>query len=142
MPENNYPKLHNAAWPGIVGKGSGDGEPIIPLDKLLELTANARTEDGQKFDGIDLFITAPHFDIDSDKDAVKRMADHIAGYGLEVGSFVAPIWGGAGGGSAMGSEEDRQKRSVPSLNVSHQSHFVQSAFSFRAPAHLAPPSLS
>jgi hypothetical protein len=28
---NTYPKLHNAAWPGVVGKGSGDGEPIIPL---------------------------------------------------------------------------------------------------------------
>jgi hypothetical protein len=56
--DHNYPKLHNAAWPGVVGKGSGDGEPIIPLDTLLELTANARTDDGQKFDGIDLFITA------------------------------------------------------------------------------------
>ncbi len=108
MAENNYPKLHNAAWPGIVGKGSGDGEPIISLDTLLELTAKAEV-DGQKFDGIDLFVTAPHFDIDSDKDAVKRMADHIAGYGLEVGSLVAPIWGGAGGGSAMGSAEDRER---------------------------------
>jgi sugar phosphate isomerase/epimerase len=106
--DNNYPKLHNAAWPGVVGKGSGDGEPIIPLDTLLELTANAEV-DGQTFDGIDLFITAPHFDIDSDKTAVERMADHIAGYGLKVGSFVAPIWGGAGGGSAMGSEEERKR---------------------------------
>ena len=32
---NNYPKLHNATWPGVVGKGSGDGEPIIGLDTLL-----------------------------------------------------------------------------------------------------------
>src|SRR5688500_19415081 len=101
---NNGPKLHNAMWPGIVGKGSGDAEPIIPLDTLLELTATAEV-DGQKFDGVDLFITAPHFDIDSDADAVKRMADHIAGYGLTVGSFVAPIWGGAGGGSAMGYDD-------------------------------------
>ena len=99
---NNYPKLHNAMWPGIVGKGAPDSEPIIPLDTLLELTANAEA-DGQKFDGVDLFVVAPHFDIDSDLDAVKRMTDHIAGYGLAVGSFVAPIWAGAGGGSAMGS---------------------------------------
>ncbi|MEQ9689331.1 MAG: TIM barrel protein [Bauldia litoralis] len=104
---NTYPKLHNAMWPGIVGKGSGDGEPIIPLDTLLELTAKAEV-DGQKFDGVDLFIVAPHFDIDSSPDDVKKMADHIAGYGLKVGSFVAPIWGGAGGGSAMGSEEERK----------------------------------
>lgn len=106
--QNNYPKLHNAAWPGVVGKGAPDSEPIIPLDTLLKLTANAEV-DGVKFDGIDLFITAPHFDIDSDKDAVKRMTDHIAGYGLKVGSFVAPIWGGAGGGSAMGSADDRKR---------------------------------
>ena len=105
---NTYPKLHNAMWPGIVGKGAPDSEPIIPLDTLLTLTANAEA-DGQKFDGVDLFVVAPHFDIDSDLDAVKRMSDHIAGYGLEVGSFVAPIWGGAGGGSAMGSKDDRKR---------------------------------
>jgi hypothetical protein len=105
---NSYPKLHNAAWPGIVGKGAPDSEPIIALDTLLRLTADARAGD-QKFDGIDLFITAPHFPIDADAGEVRRMADHIASYGLKVGSFVAPIWGGAGGGSAMGSADDRAR---------------------------------
>ncbi len=105
---NNYPKLHNAAWPGIVGKGAPDSEPIIALDTLLRLTANARAGD-QKFDGIDLFVTAPHFDIDADAGEVRRMSDHIASFGLKVGSFVAPIWGGAGGGSAMGSADDRAR---------------------------------
>jgi hypothetical protein len=105
---NNFPKLHNAAWPGVVGKGAPDSEPIIALDTLLELTSKAEV-DGIKFDGIDLFVTAPHFDIDSSKDDVKRMTDHIASYGLKVGSFVAPIWGGAGGGSAMGDAEERQR---------------------------------
>jgi sugar phosphate isomerase/epimerase len=105
---NNYPKLHNAMWPGIVGKGTPDSEPIIPLDRLLELTANAEV-DGKKFDGVDLFVVAPHFDVDSDKDAVKRMTDHIASYGLKVGSFVTPIWDVAGGGSAMGSEDERKR---------------------------------
>ena len=37
------------------------------------------------------------------------MTDHIASYGLAVGSFVAPIWAGAGGGSAMGSAEERRQ---------------------------------
>jgi sugar phosphate isomerase/epimerase len=105
---NDYPKLHNAMWPGVVGKGAPDSEPIIPLDTLLELTANAEV-DGQKFDGVDLFVVAPHFDIDSNADAVKKMADHISSYGLKVGSFVAPIWGPAGGGSAMGDAEDRKR---------------------------------
>jgi sugar phosphate isomerase/epimerase len=95
-------------WPGIVGKGAPDSEPIIPLDTLLELTAGAEA-DGQRFDGVDLFVVAPHFDIDSDLDAVKRMTDHIASYGLAVGSFVAPIWAGAGGGSAMGPAEERKQ---------------------------------
>jgi hypothetical protein len=106
--QNNYPKLHNAAWPGIVGKGAPDSEPIIALDTLLRLTANANVG-GQRFDGIDLFITAPHFDIDADAGEVRRMSDHIASHGLKVGSFVAPIWGGAGGGSAMGDAEERQR---------------------------------
>mgnify|MGYP000297035161 FL=1 len=106
--QNTYPKLHNAMWPGVVGKGSGDGEPIIGLDTLLTLTANAEV-DGQKFDGVDLWLADPHVSIDSDADAVKRLADRIAGYGLAVGSFVAPIWGGAGGGSAMGSKEERDR---------------------------------
>ena len=105
---NNYPKLHNATWPGVVGKGSPGGEPIIALDTLLELTAKAEVN-GQKFDGVDLWLADPHISIDSDKDQVKRMADHIASYGLEVGSFVAPIWGGAGGGSAMGDAEERKR---------------------------------
>ena len=61
---NNYPKLHNAMWPGVVGKGSGDGEPIIALDTLLELTSKAEYE-GQKFDGVDLWLADPHVSIDS-----------------------------------------------------------------------------
>ncbi|OEO32974.1 xylose isomerase [Devosia insulae DS-56] len=105
MASNNYPKLHNATWPGVVGKGAPGAEPIIPLDTLLKLTANAEV-DGQKFDGVDLWLADPHISIDSSKDDVKRMADHIGSFGLKVGSFVAPIWGGAGGGSAMGDADD------------------------------------
>ncbi|MEO6012315.1 MAG: sugar phosphate isomerase/epimerase [Devosia sp.] len=108
MADNNYPKLHNATWPGVVGKGSSDGEPIIPLDTLLKLTANARYE-GQKFDGVDLWLADPHISIDSSKDDIKRVSDHIASFGLKVGSFVAPVWGSAGGGSAMDAGDDRKK---------------------------------
>jgi hypothetical protein len=75
---------------------------------LLKLTAGAEAN-GVKFDGIDLFITAPHLDIDSDQGAIRKMTDNIASYGLKVGSFVAPIWGGAGGGSAMGDADERKR---------------------------------
>jgi len=105
---NNYPKLHNSTWPGVVGKGAPGAEPIIPLDTLLELTANADV-DGVKYDGVDLWLADPHISIESSKDDVKRVADHIASYGLKIGSFVAPIWAGAGGGSAMGSAEERKR---------------------------------
>ena len=46
---NNYPKLHNAAWPGIVGKGTPDSEPIIPLDTLLKLTDGGLFVKGERF---------------------------------------------------------------------------------------------
>ena len=38
---NNYPKLHNATWPGVVGKGPDTPEEIIDLDTMIELTAAA-----------------------------------------------------------------------------------------------------
>ena len=40
---NNFPKLHNAAWPGVVGKGEGS-EPPIDLDTMLDLTAAAEVD--------------------------------------------------------------------------------------------------
>ena len=39
---NTFPKLHNALWPGVVGKGSPDAEPFIDLDTMLNLTAAAQ----------------------------------------------------------------------------------------------------
>jgi len=104
---NNFPKLHNAAWPGIVGKGD-DGEPPIDLDTLLDLTANAEV-DGIKFDGIDLILHDPHVDIDASKDELQTLADKVAKRGLMIGTVVAPVWTPLGGGSALGEEEERAR---------------------------------
>src|ERR671933_2578256 len=103
---NNYPKLHNAAWPGVVGKGSPGAEPTIDLDTMLDLTAKAEV-DGVKFDGVDLFLFAPHVDIDASDDELKRLADKVRSRGLVIGSVVAPVWPPTGGGSAMGDEAER-----------------------------------
>ena len=103
---NTFPKLHNAAWPGVVGKGSPGAEPVIELDTMLDLTANARA-DGVRFDGVDLFLFAPHVDIDSTDDDLKRLADKVRSRNLVIGSVVAPVWPPTGGGSAMGSEAER-----------------------------------
>ena len=107
MPANNYPKLHNAAWPGVVGKGP-DSEPPIELDTMLTMTAAAEVN-GIKFDGVDLFLSDPHVHIDSSDDEIKALADKAAGLGLEIGSVVAPVWPDTGGGSAMGSKEERDR---------------------------------
>jgi sugar phosphate isomerase/epimerase len=102
-----FPKLHNAMWPGLVGKGP-DSEPPIDLDTMLNLTQAAEV-DGVKFDGVDLFLSLPHTDIDSTIDDLKGLADNIGQRGLAVGSLVAPVWPPTGGGSAMGSEAERKK---------------------------------
>lgn len=104
---HNYPKLHNAAWPGLVGKGP-DSEPAIDLDTMINLTA-AASVDGVKFDGMDLFLFDPHISIDATDDQLKRLADKFHSKCLMVGSVVAPVWPPTGGGSAMGAESERKQ---------------------------------
>lgn len=100
MSTNNFPKLHNAMWPGLVGKGSPGAEPFIDLDTMLDLTAAADV-DGVKFDGVDLFLYDPHVDINIDDTGLKALAEKISKKGFVVGSVVAPVWFD---GSAMGDE--------------------------------------
>jgi sugar phosphate isomerase/epimerase len=94
-------------WPGLVGKGNG-GEPPIDLDTMLNLTAAAEVN-GQKFDGVDLFLSDPHISIDISDDGIKALADKISGMGLAIGSLVAPVWGPTGGGSTLGGPEEEKK---------------------------------
>src|SRR4051794_15330405 len=102
---NQFPALHNAMWPGLVGKGP-DSEPPIDLETMLCLTASANV-DGQRFDGVDLFLSLPHTDIDSSDDDLARLADNLNAKKLRAGSLVAPVWPPTGGGSAMGDEANR-----------------------------------
>jgi sugar phosphate isomerase/epimerase len=104
--QHNHPAIHNAMWPGLVGKGP-DSEPFIDLETMLDLTAQAEV-DGIRFDGVDLFLSLPHISIDSTDDELKQLADSIAKRNLVVGSVVAPVWPPTGGGSAMGSEQERK----------------------------------
>ena len=107
MTAHTKPALHNAMWPGLVGKGP-DSEPPIDLDTMLDLSA-AASVGGVRFDGVDLFLFDPHVDIDSDREALKRLADRIRARNFVVGSLVAPVWPPTGGGSAMGGDEDRKR---------------------------------
>jgi len=92
-------------WPGLVGKGP-DSEPPIDLDTMIGLTAAAEVN-GARFEGVDLFLSLPHTDIDSSDDDLKALADKLASKNLRAGSLVAPVWPPAGGGSAMGNESER-----------------------------------
>ena len=101
---NNFPKLHNAMWPGLVGKGSPGAEPFIDLDTMLDLTAKAEVN-GVKFDGVDLFLYDPHVSIDIKDADIKKLAEKIKKKKFVVGSVVAPVWFD---GSAMGDETQRK----------------------------------
>lgn len=101
-------KVHNAMWPGLVGKGEPDTEPAIGMDTMLDLTAAANV-DGRGYDGVDFFMYQPHFDIEASEDEIRQVADQIAGRGFKIGTVVAPVWQGTLGASAMGSDADQQK---------------------------------
>lgn len=103
------PRLHNAMWPGLVGKGTDEGqEPPISLEKMLDLTAAAEVN-GQKFEGIDYFLFLPHTNPEASDDELNEIADLIASKGFKVGSLVAPVWPGTVGDSAMGDQEATDK---------------------------------
>ena len=102
-------KLHNAMWPGLVGKGDDEGqEPPISLEDMLDFSAAAEV-DGRKFDGIDYFLFLPHTNPEASDDELKGIADLIQSKGFDIGSLVAPVWPGTVGDSAMGTDEQQEK---------------------------------
>jgi sugar phosphate isomerase/epimerase len=75
---------------------------------MLDLTAAAEV-DGVRFDGVDLFLFAPHVDIDATDADLEQLAGKVRSRGLVIGSVVAPVWPPTGGGSAMGSDDERRQ---------------------------------
>src|SRR5262245_66463428 len=109
MSTHTLPKLHNAMWPGLVGKGDAEGqEPAISLERMLDLTAAANVG-GAKFEGIDYFLFLPHTNPQASDDELKKIADQIAGKGFSVGSLVAPERPGTVGATAMGDDTSPAK---------------------------------
>jgi sugar phosphate isomerase/epimerase len=102
---HSKPALHNAMWPGLVGKGP-DSEPPIDLETMLRLTADTDV-DGVRFDGVDLFLFDPHTSIDATDRELEALAANVRGKRLAIGSLVAPVWPPTGGGSAMGDDSER-----------------------------------
>src|SRR3954467_210826 len=109
MSTHSFPKLHNAMWPGLVGKGDGPGqEPPISLAKMLDLTA-AASGDGQKCHGMDYFLFLRDTNPEASDEELKKIADLIASKGFAVGSLVAPVWPGTVGDSPMGDDGPGEK---------------------------------
>lgn len=106
--QHAFPKLHNAAWPGVVGKGGEGNDPPIPLETMLDLTAAADVG-GRKFDGVDIFLFDPHVSIDATDAQLQGVADMVRQRNLVIGSVVAPVWPPTGGGSALGDDEQQEK---------------------------------
>jgi len=53
------PALHNAMWPGLVGKGDEEGqEPPISLERMLDLTAATEVKT-QKNESIENLLFLP-----------------------------------------------------------------------------------
>src|SRR5258708_39796075 len=99
-PNYSLPALHNAMWPGLVGKGP-DSEPPIELETMLNLTAAAEV-DGQRFEGVDLFLASPHTDIDSSDDDLARLAENLRSKNLLAGAGGGPPGAANRGGPANG----------------------------------------
>ena len=109
-------KIHNAMWPGLVGKEEGSDQPPISLEKMVSMTKDS-TSGGASYDGIDIFHFLPHIDPESPKSAITELADKIQGLGLNIGSIVSPVWPGTVGGCAFDSDED-QKNFLKAVKVS------------------------
>ena len=106
---NNFPKLHNAMWPGLVGKGSPGAEPFIDLDTMLDLTAKAEVN-GVNLTrykllafGISSFYTGVHGALYAQ--ILGHIEPQIFNVGESLTLFVAVIVGGLASveGSILGA---------------------------------------
>jgi hypothetical protein len=80
---------------------------------MIDLTAAARGPNGEKFDGVDIILLPPHFNVNGEGDLangddISRFVDMVGNAGLAVGSIVAPVWGPIGG-SAMGDAKQQAR---------------------------------
>jgi len=75
---------------------------------MLDMTAAAEV-DGVKFDGFDIFLYHPHFDIDGGDEDVKRLAEKARARNLQIGTVVAPVYPDTGGGLPIGTKKEQRK---------------------------------
>ncbi|HYC34429.1 MAG TPA: sugar phosphate isomerase/epimerase, partial [Candidatus Paceibacterota bacterium] len=70
----------------------------------------AANVDGEGFACVDVICDGRHgLGLGTSDDDIKRFADKVLERGLSITTVVAPVWPGAGGGSAMGDNVAQQK---------------------------------
>ena len=90
--------------PGRGGwQGRASAYPCIDIETMLDLTAAAEVG-GVKFDGFDLFLYPPDFNIDAGDDEIKRLAGKATSRGL-----VDPLRGGPGLGADRRAGDGRSQ---------------------------------
>ena len=104
-----YPKLHNAMWPGLVGKEAGDrssaNQPGADARTDCRRVGEQRQVRRRSITFCFILTQIP----DANDDELRRIADLIARHGFKVGSLVAPVWPGTVGDSSMGDAIQRGK---------------------------------
>ena len=102
---NTWPKLHNAMWPGLVGKGA----ERRPADRPGDDARPDRRRRGGRRRASTASISSCSIRTSASTPTTTRSSgwpSKVRSRGLVVGSVVAPVWPPTGGGSAMGSDED------------------------------------
>ena len=95
-------------WPGLVGKGGPGAEPPIDLDTMLDHDREGR---GQRRRSSTASICSSSIRTSASIRRTTTSSSWPTSIGrrdLVVGSLVAPVWPPTGGGSAMGSDEERK----------------------------------
>ena len=105
---HTYPAIHNAMWPGLVGKGP-DSEPPIDLETMLDLTAAAKWMASSSTASICSSSIRTSASTATDDD-MKRLADKVG-----VAQSRRRIGGGAGLAADRRRLGDGQRRGAQEL---------------------------
>ena len=89
--KHKSPALHNAMWPGIVGKGSPGAEPFIDLDTMLDFTAAAEVN-GVTFEAVGARFALPAaFAVSTVFSRRRRTAGSIAATSVGEPAQCCPV---------------------------------------------------
>ena len=105
---HNKPALHNAAWPGVVGKGGGRRAADRPRhDARPDRRGRGRRRQVRRRRPVPVRPARQHRRDRRRAEAAGRQGPSRRAW--SIGSVVAPVWPPTGGGSAMDEGEERQE---------------------------------